>query len=344
MTWAENLKRIRRNLRDPNGRIWSDAYLLNLFNDVQREFQHKTKILEDVRSIRYPPTYHCAYIYDWEWPFLPVGKSQFYQAFQYHHQSNIIITYDWESQNLNGINSSVSDYGARFTQPFESAYIAVGDPIKVRFPTNFHTAIYMAYDKEPVKYFEEKAIADTESTYKTRTGDPFAYYRPDNLDNSFILFPAPTVNNWADGEGMALFINGETVSVETGDILVATNYSPDDYVGISLDILDSTDNVILVYDIIPTDILGPQDESDYPSYLQKYIEYGVISRAYGANTDGRIPTLAEYWAFRYETGIGLILTYKWQRQKDRTYRFKTEDIRGKRNLKHARLPDEYPAV
>lgn len=187
---------MRRFLRDPNGNIWSRPLLVNLFNDAQRELQVKTRYLEDVQAIRVPPLYHAAYLNDWEWAYLPSG-SQFYKALKDYQQGDYVICYQWESQLDN--NGDAVDEGVHFTQPWE-AFVGEtpGDQVRIRFPSNFHTAKFIAYDREPIEYVTKKQLQLTDSSYQTRTGRTFAYYREDSLDNSFIPYPLPTDIDWND--------------------------------------------------------------------------------------------------------------------------------------------------
>lgn len=96
MTWAIELKKIRRLLRDPEGNIWSDSFLRHLYNDVQREIQEKTMVLEDAVTQRVPAIYHMAYQHDWEYRFLPQDKSQFYQCLQQYDDA--VFCHRWETQ------------------------------------------------------------------------------------------------------------------------------------------------------------------------------------------------------------------------------------------------------
>ncbi|KKL73812.1 hypothetical protein LCGC14_2071110, partial [marine sediment metagenome] len=71
MSWNDELIKIRRLLRDPDANIWTDGFILHLFNDVQKDFQHRTSVLEDAAVQRIPGIYHFAYMFDWEYSFLP---------------------------------------------------------------------------------------------------------------------------------------------------------------------------------------------------------------------------------------------------------------------------------
>ena len=43
MTWGTELAKVRRSLRDPDGNIWSDVWLRHIYNDIQQDFQNKTR-------------------------------------------------------------------------------------------------------------------------------------------------------------------------------------------------------------------------------------------------------------------------------------------------------------
>lgn len=142
---------------------------------------------------------------------------------------------------------------------------------------------------------------------------------------------------------IVLYIEGDqTDGLGTFAQRADTYFNQDE--GATLEALDDSQNFLLVYDITPKDIVLSTDESDFPVFLRKYIEYGVLERLYGANTDGRIRSLSQYWRFRYETGIQMIKKFKNSRKADRDYQLKTADTPAQRTRRHPRLPDSYPAV
>lgn len=408
MNFGKQLRRIRRFLRDPVGNIWTRALLLNLFNDAQREIQIKTRYLEDLQIIRVPPLYHCAYLHDWEWPYLPSSQSQFYQALRYHPQGDYVVCHRWETQFDN--SGDASDEGVHFTQPWEAfTGVIPGEQVKIRFPSNFHTAKLMAYDKEPIEFTDKKQLQAYDSSYLNRVGTTFAYYREDMLDNSFIPYPLPTSINWNDlvesavspdfvyshswestylsgvgeqftvydstdlidyvftweldytgqdeaGHGMWLFeaqftvdgmivhVSGDTTSSGFGTIVQRTGSLLSSEKGMAVDVVEADDNFLLIYDVLPTDIRVDNDESDFPNFLQKYIEYGVLSRAYRVNNDGNIKSLAEYWEYRHNYGIEILKKYMTKKFQSRDYRMTTRQTPAFRTKKQPRLPSAYPAV
>lgn len=407
MNLGNQLKRIRRFLRDPDGNLWTRPLLMNLFNDAQREIQMKTKVLEDVTALRVPPLYHCSYLYDWEWPYLPSNQTQFYKAFKDVQQADYVVTCNFEIQ----INSSgdVTDEGVHFTQPWE-AFVgeSPGDQVKIRFPSNFHTAKLLAYDRNPIDYITKKEIQRQDSSYLIRTGLTQAYYREDDLDNSFIPYPLPTTIDWDDldevasnadflfthdwesiylsgtgsqftvndstnsidyiftweggtpaqdlqGHGMWLFegfyktdgmitsVSTDTNSNDVGLISYRTGSMESQNLGIAVDVIDMTNQFVLIYQLIPTELVTEDQESDFPIFLRKYIEQHALSRAYRVNNDGRIKSLSDYWDYRSTISLEAIKKYKSKRRQDRDYQLTIKQVPARINQRLPRLPSTYPA-
>ena len=345
MTWGAELFKIRRQLRDPDGNIWSDAFLRHLYNETQKDLQNRTLILEDVATQRVPGLYHFSYMHDWEWQFLPASMSQFYQCLQQH--SGYVFAHRWEVQETSDIAADVSDYGIHFCHPWEAFMGQTpGEKIKFKFPSNMRNLKYIAYDEEPIAATSEKRVQISNPSYLTTEGRPFAYYQTDDIDATYVLYPRPSTS-WQDeiaGEGVALYATDDTEDITTGTIAVRTGDSDTDTPGVAVDIVGADDNVWMAYDVSPTDMDTVSDPGDFPAYLQKYVRYGVISRAYGANTDGRIPTLAAYWGARYIGGIKVVKRFGRNRHNDRDYRLTTKGEGISRTHRHPRLPSAYPAV
>jgi len=346
MTWGVELKKLRRVIRDPDGNIWADAFLRHTYNDIQQDFQKKTKVLEDVTSQRVPQLYHYAYMYDWEYGYLPSKWSQFYQCLLQHDA--YVICHRWESQAITGIDSAVNDYGINFVQPWE-AYMGptlAGHEIRQRFPQNFNKVKYIAYDEEPISSTTKKRIQSSDPSYITRTGRVFAYYPYDETDNSYVLYPRPSVSfaNDVTGEGIAFYAAGDTESDTTGIIATRDDSTPSASFGASVDIIGTVDQIFMVYDVSPNDVVNFDDEPDFPEFIRKYIRYGAAARAFSANTDGRIPSLSDYWKTRYNVGIRFVQQYVRSRRQDRNYRLTTKVVQPRRNRRLPRLPDGYPAI
>jgi len=399
MRYGSQVRKMRRFLRDPDARIWESVYLMTVYNDIQREVQHITGFLENVEAIRLPPSYHYSYMFDWEYPHLEGDR--FYQCLNLYQQGGYAFCNRWEVQTSNGTDGTAEEDGAHFTHPFEAWYMTCGDVVKYKFPPDFFKAKYVAYDLKPIYPIEKKAAMQS-SDYKTREGEPFAYYRDDNLNDDFVLFPKPssvTVEDiieqpnylnvysqswesdyvegeqftrdadpaylyfWETGDysgedyglrGMFLFEAGVSLAGQYGMVLYRDDYEPfgtiisGDYMnqdeGIAVDIVDAENNILLIYDAMAREMQDESDESDYPEFMQKYLECGTLERAYSANTDGRIGSLRDYWGYRYQIGIMMLKKHMHKRKSDRNYRLTTSRTPPNRNFRHPRLPDAYPAV
>ena len=350
MNWRDQKKRIRRFLRDPDGNIWTDAFLLRSFNDEQRGIQHKTGILEKVQALRVPPMYQMSYMHDWEWQHLDrEGKN--YQCFHHNHQSGKVCAHRWEMQHIAGLDVGESEYGSAFTHPWEAWYAldSPNKPVPVWFPPDFHKVKFIAWDKEPIPYKPLKEIQSDDPSWMTHSGKVQCYTRLDELSNEFVLYPMPSSPVFDDiegelNDGMITFTEDDTVNQEYGVLLSRTETTSDGDYGLTIDIIEADDNVLLVYEPIPSDLESSEDESDFPVFIRKYIEYGTLERAYSANTDGKIESLREYWGYRKKIGLEVIRKYKRSRRVDRDYCLTTKGAPGFRTRKEPRLPDGYPAV
>ena len=323
--------------------MWSDATLQHLYNDVQQDFQKQTHVLEDVTAQRVPQLYHCSYLHNWEYAYAPEGQSQFYQCLSRHDERS--FCYRWETQEMAGITGDVSDYGDHFTQPWEAfSGITPGDVVKMRFPRGFNGAKFVAYDEEPISSTTKKLVQSSDPSYVTRSGTPFAFYLYDEVDNSYVLYPRPSVGYESDveGQGIAFYEEDDTEDDETGTIAVRSDSGESSNVGASVDIIDTADNIFMVYEVNPIDV--GSDELSYPEFLRKYIRYGVLQRAFGANTDGKDQGLEQLWGVRYRVGHEVVKRYSRNRRTDRDYRLTTQGGGARRTRRHPRLPDAYPAV
>ena len=349
MAWADTLIKIRRYLRDPNANIWQDGLLLSAYNDAQNELQLTTAFIQDVCAVRVPPEYHITHIQDWEWPFLGSDTGN-YQALRYHQQSETVYCYRWETQVVWGlVDSTAPDEGDHCTHPWEYFVASMpGDVIPLQLPPGFHEAEFVAWDRRPLDYTTRRALGQTDDFWLTRVGKPYAYWRPDKLEDRFCLYPVPTDPVWDDvddleqesGEkGTVLFSDDEALSNEYG-IVVDTG----DIIRLDADVISPDHNVLFIYKKTPTDIKAGSDVSDFPDYMEKYLIYATLESAYAADTDGQIESLRDYWKMRKELGFKVIAKYMRLQKQDRTYRLANQAVPGFRTRREPKLPDHYPAV
>ena len=215
-----------------------------------------------------------------------------------------------------------------------------GDELKIRFPNDHRSTKHISYNRKPLDHKHKREILQKDGSYKSKTGEPVNYY-VDDLNNEFVLYPRPTNANWLDGDGMALFATGDTLSQETGVMLRRYDTTLSQDGGLAVDIVDADYNVILFYERNTTDLENTNQTSDFPLYLRKYIEYGVIAKAYGANTDGRIKSLGEFWDARFELGISAIKKMQVRKYADRNYFLRTQGAHRYTRSSRPRLPSTY---
>ena len=65
-TFSDTETRLRRYLRDPNGDVWSQAVLMQMFNEAQHTFNRDTSVLEKVVGIHVPANTDYTRCYLWE--------------------------------------------------------------------------------------------------------------------------------------------------------------------------------------------------------------------------------------------------------------------------------------
>lgn len=401
MNLSEQLARIRRKLRDPQGKIWSRSLIVDTYNDCQKEIKVKTKFIEDIDVIEIPPVYDASYMHDWEWRHLPEGTNRAYRCLRYSEQGGFAFCHRFESEMYFGRDNDLADEGTHFAHPWEGMMCDTpGETIRFKFPTDFHSTIYIAYDRKPLDFEQKKFIQMADQSYINTEGEPYCYYREDDLDNEFVLYPKPQANfddettvthvythSWeegflsGDGEmfGTLDSVNGRTyiykwelgntgqaedgihsmfeseegplahyATGDTAEVFGVAGFREGDLLsqeaGFSTDILDDEGNVVLIYHAVGQDVESDADESNFPKFIRKYIEHGVLEQCYGSNNDGRIQSLAEYWRYRHMTGIQMIKKFMIMRKQDRTYRMVSSDGPSTRNMRHPRLPSNYPAI
>jgi len=197
-----------------------------------------------------------------------------------------------------------------------------------------------------------------ESDYLEGTGEQFTKYDSTNTRDYVFEWELELAGEieWMRGmylfeldfevsglSGNLLYISGDTTDSPVGVMTSRTGTYFDQDEGLVIEAVDTDDNFFLIYESTPTDLESDFDESEFPKHLRKYIEYGVLERAYGANTDGKIGSLRDYWGYRYKIGLDLIKKYKLRRKADRDYRLTTKTLTRRTN-RVPRLPSSYPVI
>lgn len=331
-TFNDSLTRIRRFLRDTNGDIWDDAQIMRYWNHVQADLAVKTGILEHAEAYRYPPRYTWGYMWDWEWQYTEGDRLQVLLQWQ---ASGEVVCYPWEAGYWLE-NSETPDDGYRMTQPWESGYGDPADPIPIPLNSRMHKAKLVAFDEEQVEPALQRELANSDPHYKTAEGSPTHYYLIDGERMQFCLYPRPSVV-WDDPDLADTLTDTGGINVWTEGIL-----DTGDGAGIITDEIATEDALFALYTAIPYDVQDYSDTLEWPEWLVHYVEAGVLERAFGADTDGFIPSLRDYWKMRREVGLKMIQRFQRMKQSNRDYRLggatKVTRSRG------GRLPSGYPAI
>ncbi|MBW2621277.1 MAG: hypothetical protein JRD68_00095 [Deltaproteobacteria bacterium] len=143
--------------------------------------------------------------------------------------------------------------------------------------------------------------------------------------------------------GDTRFVEDDTEDKRFGTIGNRAGDSFDQPYGLTSQIIPTARNLLLIYSVLPTPLYSVVDQTDWPDFLDKYIIYGTLERAYTANTDGRIQSLSEYWGLRKIAGIEILKRFKQNQTVDRDYRltFEGAQTRSSRPAQ-PRLPSNYP--
>ena len=305
--FSDSLTKLRRFLRDPDGDIWTNDDLLLYWNDALLEMAQKTHILEKVMCLRWPPEYNHVICFDWEEEFCEGDILHFGELWQVR---NVIVCYPWETgYYLDSLDAAGENYV--ITHPWELYHVNAGHVVYLDLHNQTYRIKMMAYDQDIIAPRTQTEIAHEDRWYKTATGSPRYYWQRDEYTNQIALFPRPTAVSQQETDYTDLL-------GDTGGALDNFGWLDTGDTGIKVDIIDQEDALLCVFEPIPNTATFTS-ENEFPPWLIKYVEYATLERAYGADTDGFIPSLRDYWAYRKEVGLQAIKRYKTARLKDRVF-------------------------
>ena len=333
MNLDQSIQRMRRFLRDPGGLIWSDADITAYFNEATIEISQKTQLLERIGYRRYPPVYTWAYFWDWEYEYL---GGDTYQALNIDQASQMVICYPWEASYWMS-SSPTADDGMRFIMPFEGCLVDnPAEPIEIPLDSAFLRMRFVSFDKWPILPITRREVMDNDRFWKTRVGSRVLnYYRPDEYGYKIVLYPRPAAVTWQDSAGTAGLD-------DSGGLITDELFLSDTDTGLPIEVLDLEGSLFTIYDAVPYSVENMLDEIPWPDWFVKYIEYATLERAFGADTDGYIPSLRDYWRKRKEIGVEILKKLKRMRLIDQDLRFG-----GPPRIPHSKggsLPAGYPPV
>ena len=336
-TFAEEKTKIRRFLRDPDSNIWSDMDILTYWNDSQMEISNKIGFIEKANSYKFPPEWSTSYQNDWEYQYATGDR---YRCLIEWQAGEATVCYPWEPGYFLD-SSDTFDNGYRFTQPWEGVQSgSPADIIPIPLHERFNNMKFLAYDEQELSPVDRRLLSNRNGFYRTTTGTAQNYWRPDTESETIVLYPRPSNVTFDDG-------SIDDTADDAGGVNTWTEAALDESDrGIITETLDTEDKLFSVFEYIPADV--PEDpgdwsteQIDFPAFMVKYIRHATLERCFGADTDGFIPSLRDYWQQRKEVGIKAVRRYKNMRRQDRAYRLGGSG--GTYRTKHPRLPASYPA-
>jgi hypothetical protein len=334
-TFNESKTRIRRFLRDTAAAIWSNEMVRNAFNAAQYEIAQKALTLETVNAYAWPPQFHTTYVHDWEAAY---GEGEKAQVLPLWQANSISFCYSWEPAYWITA-STAADSGSRVMLPWECAYAEPNDAIPIPLHSQVHKLKWVAFDEETIGVSSQAEISKQDRDYRTRTGRVQTCYRPDVYHNELILYPRPSSATFQETDEEEVYDDDGGIVLWREDAMDFTD------AGIVTEAINHEGAVVCAFEILPTEVSSDagtwDDDLDWPDFAVKYVEYAALERLFGADNDGFVPSLRDYWGYRKQVGINALKTYRRRRMSDRTF-FMGQTPR--RTRPHLRLPDEYPAI
>ena len=345
MKVSEAVRWVRRFLRDPGGNIWSDDLIFSSLTQAQDELQAEVGAMVEVRALSIPPQSDYSFMFEWENEYIEAGRTRF-QALR-DQGGYMVFTSLFEVQSFFVASTDeTNDSGVGWTHPWEAYSVTPNEPPLWQLPDDFCEMKMCYFDERPISSTTRANVMKSDPTNKTRAGEPTTWYMDDDVTRQFSVYPKPSaaVNADSTGSGMTTSSEDDTTSSETGAVSRITGKYTSSSVGMTVDTINAKDQLLLVYEISPREITSNADDFAWPDFMVKYVCYNVLSRLYGMNCDGRIPTLSRFWFERYRLGLEALSGYTANKRRNRLLMFSGHKQRWGRRKGLPRLPDSYPAV
>jgi hypothetical protein len=309
-------------------------------------------VVQNVKALQIPPEFQESYTFDHEWSM--AGTGEVYRFTYFYDSENFAYTSVWEAEHLKGYTATTGAEGTTYTHPWEAWMCDFAEPAPIPMPLDFNAMIALYWDKQPVEPSTKSEVMDEGVTcWRTEGGTPEYYWRDEESNNWIYLYPMP-IAEWVADPALPtpLTFGDEPITFGTerlyfNEVTVSAtvNQSDPDVAEYATTTTAIDGNLLAVYEQESVALVEHTDESIIPRWMQKYIEYGVAARAFRANTDGQITSLADYWDLRKLATIEAIRLYRLKRMKDRILCMATQDrSAGGRLSRRPRLPSTYPAL
>ena len=312
-TVADSLQVIKELIRDEDGKAFSDAYLLRLYNNARRQLFKDTELRVRATVLSSPPTKWRAVTNYWERGFV---STQSWLPF-YSSQGGYACTQVWEQEWLAG-RTGLSDGGWFMTSSIEWAFQTPAAPFDYNLPEDCDRILWMGYAGRELEQKSQKWLANYDSQWKTRSGTPYYFFLGSQIQKVFFPYPRPITDS-----STAVTVQQLDVEDQGEEALVGEGFA-------------------LFFVSMPTDLTGGTD-SQVPRPFRKYIEFLAASTALKAETEFREPKKADFLKQRYKFGVTLIGQLKQSLRRDLRL---TKAVMGQGARTsmpgRPRFPDHYP--
>ena len=191
MKFTDVETRLRRYLRDPNAKVWSQDLLMDLFNDAQQHFHQDLKMDVVVSAVSVPAQYEWSSTSEWEEDYLEGYTRRAGTSFE---ASGEVVFFRWEITQIMGDTPQVSD-GYRCTHAWEiyQGTVVIIDRDVLPLPYDFDDPLLIAFDGEKLTPIEEREVQASDSRWEYNTGEPWRYYMTgEDQDRRFVMYPRPS--------------------------------------------------------------------------------------------------------------------------------------------------------
>lgn len=349
MKLSEQLQRIRRLVRDPSGTVFSNDFLVTCYADEHSALSSILGAGENISGVRTHPGYDASFIQEWERYYsLPFGDT-LYQAGIWVDGAEAAAMHIWEVETLAGASEINNSPGAFYIHPFEAWMTETCYyPPPIPMPDDCDEIIGLYWDQEEVEPTSYKSVNEYAAGDWGQCGDrPRWFWYDQTIENCIRIWPLPTLT-WADdADAIGIPSNADYADDDSRRIKIGDLYATFEGIfltlGANVGVVPAEGNIVVIYRTRPAEIDSTDDESNLPSWMQKYVEYGAAEKALRANTDGQLHSLSDYWALRRQAGIEAIKKFRILRLTDRAVRLRPASSPGRRE-RMARLPDSYPRL
>lgn len=327
--------------------MFSDAALVRLWNEVQMEFAAETELLERVVNLSVPAIALYTYTHPWEEDY--GGKAcsvlyNFMSPFSYTQPWEIVQLIDEAPEVVGGFTSS---------QMWEGVYATVQNRMFHYLPDDALTIKYISYDQHPVDWIYREEVDGVNTSFKTRAGLQPTMYVEDSQSGLFYAYPRlDGVYGVTDidtdlGEVVYDDASNNSINPDTdyGVIIFSSDTEIDSDYGLVVRAQTDNDAIQVIYTHTPIEVTASTQTIEWPRWCVKYIEFGVLSKLFKAETDIYNKSLTDFFTSRYKVSLDLIAKYQSNRYSMRTYQMQELSRgKGRGQKKLATLPSNYPSV